>query len=76
MGVGGTADQADDYDEHWGESAYVVALGWAATGKTDAMMRTAADQLVAGLAAHGQVGRIRSFNWQCRSGVMTPALLH
>jgi hypothetical protein len=76
MGVGGSSDEADGYDEHWGESAYVVALGWASTGKTDQMMRTAADELIAGLASRGEVGRIRSFNWQCRSGVMTPALLH
>jgi hypothetical protein len=76
MGVGGSGDVADDLDEHWGESAYVVALGWASTGKTDAALRTAADQLITGLRTRGAVGRVRSFNWQCRSGVMTPALLH
>jgi hypothetical protein len=76
MGINGAANQPDDLDEHWGESAYVVALAWASTGKTDAALRTAADQLVSGLKARGQVGRVRSFNWQCRSGVMTPALLH
>ena len=36
---------------------------------------TAADQLIAGLKSKGVAGQIRSFNWQCRSAVMTPALL-
>jgi hypothetical protein len=75
MGVGTTSDEIDDYDEHWGESAYVVALAYAATGKTEPALKQAADQLIAGLAAHGEVGQTRSFNWQCRSAVMTPALL-
>jgi hypothetical protein len=76
MGVGGSGDQVDGYEEHWGESAYVVALGWASTGRTDAELRAAADALVAGLRTHGEIGQLRSFNWQCRSAVMTPALLH
>jgi hypothetical protein len=38
-------------------------------------LKTAAEQMIAGLAAHGVVGQTRSFNWQCRSAVMTPALL-
>jgi hypothetical protein len=76
MGVGTSSDEVDPYEEHWGESAYVVALGWASTGRTDAELRTAADALVAGLRTHGEVGQVRSFNWQCRSAVMTPALLH
>ncbi len=76
MGVGSSADQIDDYEEHWGESAYVVALGWASTGRTDGELRAAADALVAGMRTHGEVGQVRSFNWQCRSAVMTPALLH
>ena len=75
MKVGAGTSQVDDYEEHWGESAYVVALGWHATGRTDAGLRQAAGELVAGLRTRGRVGRIRSFNWQCRSGVMTPALL-
>jgi len=75
MGVGTTSDEIDDYDEHWGESAYVIALAYAATGKTEPALKQAADQLIAGLAANGVVGQTRSFNWQCRSAVMTPALL-
>jgi hypothetical protein len=75
MGVGTTSDEIDDYDEHWGEPAYVIALAYAATGKTEPALKTAAEQLIAGLAANGVVGQTRSFNWQCRSAVMTPALL-
>jgi hypothetical protein len=75
MGVGDNPDVVDDYDEHWGESAYVIALGWNVTGKSDAALKQAADELVAGMKAHGEAGQVRSFNWQCRSGVMTPALL-
>lgn len=75
MGEGNTSYEIDDYEEHWGESAYVVALAWNATGRTDAALKTAADQLTAGFKANGEVGRTRSFNWQCRSAVATPALL-
>ena len=75
MGVGTTSDEVDGYDEHWGEPAYVIALAYVATGKTEAPLKQAADQLIAGLQAHGIVGQTRSFNWQCRSAVMTPALL-
>jgi len=75
MGVGTTSDEVDGYDEHWGEPAYVIALAYVATGKTEPALKQAADQLIAGLAAHGVVGQTRSFNWQCRSAVMTPALL-
>ncbi|HUS27986.1 MAG TPA: hypothetical protein VMZ53_05740 [Kofleriaceae bacterium] len=75
MGEGTTQDEVDDYDEHWGESAYVIALAWNATGRTEASLKTAADQLVAGLESDGVVGQVRSFNWQCRSAIATPALL-
>ncbi len=75
MGVGTSSDEVDDYDEHWGEAAYVVALAYAATGKTEPALKTAAEELISGLAANGVVGQTRSFNWQCRSAVMTPALL-
>jgi hypothetical protein len=75
MGVGSTSDELDGYDEHWGEPAYVVALAYVATGKTEPALKQAADQMIAGLAANGVVGQTRSFNWQCRSAVMTPALL-
>ena len=46
MGVGTGPDEVDDYDEHWGEAAYVVALAWDATGRTDAALRQVADELV------------------------------
>jgi hypothetical protein len=75
MGVGTTSDEIDDYDEHWGEAAYVVALGYAATGKKEPALKQAADELIQGFAQNGEVGQTRSFNWQCRSAVMTPALL-
>jgi hypothetical protein len=75
MGVGTKRGEVDEYDEHWGEPAYVIALAYAATGKTEPALRTAAEELIAGLAANGVVGQTRSFNWQCRSAVMTPALL-
>jgi hypothetical protein len=75
MGVGTKRGEVDEYDEHWGEPAYVIALAYAATGKTEPELRTAAEELIAGLAANGVVGQTRSFNWQCRSAVMTPALL-
>jgi len=38
-------------------------------------LRQVADALVAGMKSKGTAGQIRSFNWQCRSAVMTPALL-
>jgi hypothetical protein len=75
MGLGSAGDEVDPYEEHWGESAYVVALAWDATGRTDAELRTAADELVEGLRTRGEVGQVRSFNWQCRSAIMTPGFL-
>jgi hypothetical protein len=72
MGVGTTQDETDPYDEHIGESAYVVAMAWYHDGKTDGDLRDAADELVATFAGEGVVGQIRSFNWQCRSAVATP----
>ncbi|HEU4615859.1 MAG TPA: hypothetical protein VFS15_27370, partial [Kofleriaceae bacterium] len=75
MGVGTASDEIDDYDEHWGESAYIVALAYASTGKTEPALKQAADELIQGLTEHGVIGQTRSFNWQCRSAVMTPALL-
>ena len=75
MGEGTTQDEIDDYDEHWGESAYIIALAWNATGRTEVGLKTAADQLVAGVKSKGEVGQVRSFNWQCRSAIATPALL-
>jgi hypothetical protein len=75
MSEGTGTDVPDQYDEHWGESAYVVALAWNATGRMEGALKVAADQLAAGFKANGEVGQTRSFNWQCRSAVATPALL-
>jgi hypothetical protein len=75
MGVGGEESVADDYDEHWGESAYIVGMAWNYSGRTDATLRRAADELVAGLKTRGEAGQLRSFNWQCRSAVATPFFL-
>jgi hypothetical protein len=72
MGVGTDLDEPDPYDEHWGEGAYVVALAWHHDGRGDAALRDAAQGLVDGLAAYGEVPHMRSFNWQCRSAVATP----
>ncbi len=74
MALGGTSEP-DEYDEHWGESVYLVAMAWHYSGRTDGALRTAADQLLAGLASKGEAGQLRSFNWQCRSAVQAPAYL-
>ena len=75
MGAGVNAAELDPYEEHWGESAYVVALAWHWGGRTDAALRTAATSLVDGLATLGVAGQLRSFNWQCRSAPMAPYYL-
>jgi len=74
-GVGTTSHEADDYDEHWGESAYLVALAWHWSGKTDASLKRAAEDLVKGLDDNGEAGQLRSFNWQCRTGPVAPFYL-
>jgi hypothetical protein len=74
MGLG-RAGEVDEYEEHWGESAYLVAMAWHHSGRSDAGLRTAADELLAGLRSRGEAGQLRSFNWQCRSAVQTPAYL-
>ncbi len=74
-GEGNASDEPDDYDEHWGESAYVVALAWTWSGKSNAALDKAAKELVTGFATKGEIGQLRSFNWQCRSAVMTPFYL-
>jgi hypothetical protein len=71
MGVGVATDEIDDYDEHWGESAYIIAMAWHHGGRTEAALRTAADELVQGFGANGVAPYMRSFNWQCRSAVAT-----
>jgi hypothetical protein len=75
IGVGGEPDVPDPYDEHWAESAYVVAMAWHHGGRRDPALRIAADALTAGLAAHGASPHLRSFNWQCRSAVALPFYL-
>jgi hypothetical protein len=75
MGVNNPSNEADSYNEHWGESAYIVAMAWHHSGRTDATLRTAADQLVAGFNSKGVAPHMRSFNWQCRSAVATPFFL-
>lgn len=75
LGIGSASDEVDGYDEHWGEAAYIVAMAWDATGRTEAGLKTKADALVAAFRSKGEVGQVRSFNWQCRSAVMTPAFL-
>lgn len=75
MGVGTDQGEVDPYDEHWGEPAYVVAMAWHLGGRTDDALRAVADQLVGQLAERGEVGQVRSFNWQCRSAPMAPYFL-
>lgn len=69
MGVGTMENMTDDYDEHYGESAYLIAMSWFYSGKTDVELRSAADALTAHLGTDGSAPHIRSFNWQCRSAV-------
>ncbi len=75
MGVGTLADDVDPYNEHWGEPAYLVAMAYFHGGKTDASLKTAAEQMLAGLKSSGTVPHLRSFNWQCRSAVAAPYYL-
>jgi hypothetical protein len=75
MGVNNPSNETDPYQEHWGESAYIVAMAWHHAGRTDTTLRTAADQLVAGFNSKGVAPHMRSFNWQCRSAVATPFFL-
>jgi hypothetical protein len=72
MGVGTDSDEVDEFEEHWGESAYVVAMAWWYDGQSDDALLDAANGLVTGFATLGEVGQLRSFNWQCRSAVATP----
>jgi hypothetical protein len=75
IGIGTAADEPDDYNEHWGEAAYVVAMAWHWGGRTDSALRSAADALASGLATYGTSPHLRSFNWQCRSAVAAPYYL-
>lgn len=74
------ASEIDDYDEHWGESAYVLALAlwWdhlLNPGSPDPMLAAATAELTAGTGDFGEIGQLRSFNWQCRAAPMTHALV-
>lgn len=75
MSADGSGGEVDDFDEHWGESAYVIAMAWYFSGQTDDDLRAAAMDLLAGLAQHGEAPHIRSFNWQCRSAPLAPYFL-
>ncbi|HET6283505.1 MAG TPA: hypothetical protein VFH73_21290 [Polyangia bacterium] len=75
MGVGTLMDEVDPDDEHWGESAYLVAMAWHHGGRSDAALETIARELVAGTKSKGGAPHMRSFNWQCRSAVATPYYL-
>jgi hypothetical protein len=69
MGVGTDENMIDEYDEHYGESAYVIAMAWYFSGRNDDTLRAAADTLVERIASDGTIPHVRSFNWQCRSAV-------
>lgn len=75
MGAGVDSGEVDPYEEHWGEAAYVVAMAWHFSGRSDAELHAAALALVEGFASRGEVGQLRSFNWQCRSAPLTPTFL-
>jgi len=75
MGVGTDQNMLDEYDEHIGESAYLIAMAWHFAGRTDSALRAAADALVELMATDGTVPHVRSFNWQCRSAVAAPWFL-
>jgi hypothetical protein len=75
MGAGVDSAEPDEYEEHWGESAYIVGMAWNLGGRTDEALRAAAMELVDGFASRGEVGQLRSFNWQCRSAVAAPYFL-
>jgi hypothetical protein len=70
MGVGTTDNMPDEYDEHYGESAYLIGMSWYFSGRSDATLRSAAERLLEHMALDGTAPHIRSFNWQCRSAVM------
>lgn len=75
MGVGTADNVLDEYDEHLGESAYLIAIAWYFSGRSDGALRDAADARVERLATDGTVPHVRSFNWQCRSAIAAPWFL-
>ncbi len=74
LGLDG-ANAPDDFDEHWGEVAYVGAMAWHYSGRSDAALRADVQHYVDGFSTDGDIGQLRSFNWQCRSGLATPYYL-
>jgi hypothetical protein len=72
MGVGTTENMPEEYDEHYGESAYLIGMSWYFSGRNDAALRSVADQLLEKLATDGTAPHVRSFNWQCRGPVQGP----
>lgn len=74
LGVDG-ANAPDGFDEHWGETAYVGAMAWHYSGRSDATLRTNAMHYVTGFSTNGTIGQLRSFNWQCRGAIATPYYL-
>ena len=69
MGVDDPNDAPDEFTEHIGESAYVIAMAWHHSGGTDDTLKQAADVLVAKFGSDASAPHVRSFNWQCRSAV-------
>lgn len=69
MGVGTTEHMPEEYDEHYGESAYLIGMSWHFSGRTDSALRGVADRLLEHMSSDGTAPHIRSFNWQCRSAV-------
>jgi hypothetical protein len=74
MGVG-EESVVDDFDEHWGEPTYVIAMAWHRGGRAEQDLRDTVDALLGGLAANGVSPHVRSFNWQCRSAPLLPYYL-
>jgi hypothetical protein len=71
MGVDDPNDAPDEFTEHIGESAYVIAMAWHHAGGADDALKQAADVLVAKFGSDASAPHVRSFNWQCRSAVGT-----
>jgi hypothetical protein len=75
MGIGDIADEIDPDDEHWGESAYIIAMAWHHGGRSDPKLKATAIELLVRLQAEGVSPHLRSFNWQCRAAVAAPHYL-
>jgi len=75
LGVGSASDTREQYEEHWGEPAYLIAMAYHHGGRTETWLKTVADELIASLRARGTSPHMRSFNWQCRSAMAAPYYL-